>query len=110
MTSAPKQIICVKWGTAYGPEYVNRLYGMVSRHITGPFRVVCFTDDKRGIRPEVQTFDLPELGCPHPQRTMGKWRKVVLWGETLGDLSGPALFVDLDSVMAMSRSLLNETV
>jgi hypothetical protein len=102
MTTTPKQIICVKWGTLYGPEYVNRLYGMVSRHITGPFRVVCFTDDKRGLRPEVDAFDLPELGCPHPQRTMGKWRKVVLWGETLGDLSGPALFVDLDSVIVGS--------
>ena len=43
----------MKWGTKYGPEYVNRLYGMVRRHLRGDFRFVCFTDDVTGIRPEV---------------------------------------------------------
>ncbi|MDR6215099.1 hypothetical protein QE399_002788 [Paracidovorax wautersii] len=28
--SAPaRHVICMKWGTKYGPEYVNRLYAMV---------------------------------------------------------------------------------
>ena len=22
-----KQIICINWGTKYGPKYINRLYG-----------------------------------------------------------------------------------
>jgi hypothetical protein len=99
MTPAIKQIVCVKWGKAYGPEYVNRLYGMVARHTTPPFRVVCLTDDRQGIRPEVECFDLPELGVPQPQRTLGKWRKQVLWGRTVPGLEGVALFVDLDSVI-----------
>jgi hypothetical protein len=99
-TTAPvKQILCVKWGTKYGPEYVNRLYGMVERHLTGPFRLICLTDDRQGLRREVEAFDLPELGVPQPQRTMGKWRKVVLWGRELAGLSGTALFIDLDSVI-----------
>ena len=97
-----RQVVCVKWGTGYGPEYVNRLYGMVARHVTPPFRLVCLTDDRTGIRPEVECFDLPELGCPHPERTMGKWRKQVLWGDTLPGLEGVALFVDLDSVIVDS--------
>lgn len=99
MTAAVKQLVCVKWGTMYGPEYVNRLYGMVSRHLAPPFRLVCLTDDRRGIRPEVECFDLPELGVPHPQRTMGKWRKQILWGASVPGLQGVALFVDLDSVI-----------
>jgi hypothetical protein len=96
-----KQLVCVKWGTLYGPEYVNRLYGMVSRQLSAPFRLVCLTDDRQGIRPEVECFDLPELGVPHPQRTMGKWRKQILWGrEVPGLVTGtPALFIDLDSVI-----------
>ncbi len=101
-TSRPKQIVCVKWGTAYGPEYVNRLYGMVSRNITGRFRVVCLTDDATGIRPEVATFDLPQLGCAPPERSAGKWRKLVLWDAHLPQLTGlvgPVLFIDLDSVI-----------
>jgi hypothetical protein len=101
MQAPTKQLVCVKWGKAYGPEYVNRLYGMVSRHLRPPFRLVCLTDDRRGIRAEVECFDLPELGVPHPQRTVGKWRKQVLWGATVPGLTTgePALFIDLDSVI-----------
>jgi hypothetical protein len=98
----PKQIICVKWGTRYGADYVNRLYGMAARHVSGPMRFVCLTDDRTGIRREVECADLPELGCEHPRNTRGKWRKVVLWGRELAGLSGPALFVDLDSVVVGS--------
>ena len=99
-----KQLVCVKWGSMYGPEYVNRLYGMVARHLSAPFRLVCLTDDRSGIRPEVECFDLPELGVPHPQRTIGKWRKQVLWGATVPGLTTgePALFIDLDSVIVGS--------
>lgn len=94
-----KIIICMKWGKKFGPEYVNRLYAMARRNITGNFRLVCFTDDTHGLRAEVETRALPELGCEHPQRTIGKWPKVALWGSELGGLSGPVLFVDLDSVI-----------
>ena len=37
MTSEPRIVLCMKWGTKYGPEYVNRLYGMVRRHLSGEF-------------------------------------------------------------------------
>jgi hypothetical protein len=26
-------VACIKWGTRYGPEWVNRLYGMVRRKV-----------------------------------------------------------------------------
>ena len=42
-------ILCMKWGKKYGPEYVNRLHSMVSRHLTIPHRFVCLTDDKTGL-------------------------------------------------------------
>src|SRR6478609_12058116 len=97
-----KQVICVKWGDKFGPEYVNRLYGMLSRNITGPFRLVCLTDDARGLRREIDAYPLPELGCELPKRSMGKWRKLVLWSAdlpALTGLKGPVLFIDLDSVI-----------
>ena len=84
-TSPVKQVICVKWGTAYGPEYVNRLYGMLRRHITGEFRLVCLTDNAEGLRPEVDAYDLPELGCEWPKKSMGKWRKLVMWSADMGE-------------------------
>jgi len=94
-----KLIICIKWGKKYGPHYVNRLYGMLSRQVTPPFSLHCFTDDRTGIREEVVCHDLPDLGCAHPKNVPGKWTKTVLWGHSLDGLSGPALFIDLDSVI-----------
>lgn len=93
------QAICIKWGTMYGPEYVNRLYAGLARHTRAPFRLVCFTDDANGIRDEVETFPLPDLGCAVPTSGPGKWSKLRLWGRELGDLAGPALFLDLDVVI-----------
>lgn len=94
-----KQILTFKWGTRYGPEYVNRIYGMVSRNVTSPFTVHCFTDDRSGIRSEVVCHDLPELGCQYPENVPGKWKKTAMWGADLDGLSGPALFIDLDTVI-----------
>ena len=96
---SPKQIICIKWGTHYGPRYVNVLHGMIARNISGPFKLYCFTDDATGVRPEVTCLPLPELGCTIPPEIPGKWRKTALWGSELSGLKGVALFVDLDSVI-----------
>lgn len=93
-----KQIICIKWGTMYGPEYVNRLYGMIARNITPPFRLICFTDSGDGLRPEIQVRPLPVFDYDAPVNTLGKWPKSRLWGD-LGDITGTVLFLDLDVVI-----------
>jgi hypothetical protein len=36
MTNSVKQFICINWGTKYGADYVNRLYGMVARNPSNP--------------------------------------------------------------------------
>ena len=59
-----RHILCMKWGRKYGPEYVNRLYGMARRHLQGDFRFICLTDDASGIRPEVQCLPIPPLALP----------------------------------------------
>jgi hypothetical protein len=58
-TQQQRHILCMKWGTKYGPEYVNRLYAMVRRHLSGDFRFVCLTDSTEGIRSEVECFPIP---------------------------------------------------
>jgi hypothetical protein len=45
VTNSAKQFICINWGTKYGADYVNRLYGMVARNTTPPFTFTCFTDN-----------------------------------------------------------------
>lgn len=98
-TTPLKQIICIKWGKKFAAEYVNKLYGMVSRNITPPFRFVCFTDDTDGIRPEVECQPLPIIDYTIPVGTSGQWGKSRLWSKQLGDLSGNVLFMDLDLVI-----------
>lgn len=90
-------IVCMKWGDRYGPEWVNRLYGMVSRSTTWKFRFVCFTDDTEGIRPEVECQPMPDV---HFDRKLGKyWPKLGLMAPNLGGLQGMTLFLDLDVIL-----------
>ena len=97
-----KQVVCINWGTAYGARYINRLYAMVARNITPPFRFIAFTDTTEGVRPEVECFDLPEMPGFMPRNTPGKWPKSRLWAPELGDLTGNFLFLDLDVLVTDS--------
>lgn len=94
----PVTILCMKWGTMYGPEYVNHLREGVARHLKRPHRFVCFTDDAGGLRPDVQALPLPGLGLPagHGDK---RWQKLALFRRDLAGLSGTALFLDLDLVI-----------
>lgn len=86
----------MKWGKKYGPEYVNRLFNMVERNTTLPFKFVCYTDDFAGIDSRIQAFPLPEMDLP-PDRERG-WRKLSLFRKDVG-LEGRVLFLDLDTVI-----------
>lgn len=97
-----KQVICINWGTKYGPPFINRLYAMVARNITPPFTFTCFTDNREGLRPEIRCEDLPPLEVEMPTNTKGIWPKARLWGPKLGDLQGPVLFLDQDVVVVGS--------
>jgi hypothetical protein len=89
----------MKWGTKYGATYVNRLYGMVSRHLAGPFGFVCLTDDAAGVRPEVTCAPIPALPA-YPTSPERGWAKIAAFSPTLAPLLvGPVLFLDLDVVI-----------
>ncbi len=99
--SEPVNVICMKWGTLYGPEYVNRLRSMVKRNLSIPHRFACFTDDTSGLDGDVETFDLPPINVDADKSQL-PWRKIGLFNERLGDLGGPTLFLDLDLVVVDS--------
>jgi hypothetical protein len=94
-------IICMKWGDKFPAEYVNRLYAMVARNLSGEFRFVCFTENSDGIRDEVEIQGLPELDLPPGSPERG-WRKLTVFKNDFGGLSGPTLFLDLDVVIVGS--------
>ncbi len=97
-TTEPYYVICMKWGNKYGAEYVNRLYHMVSRHLTLPFQMVCLTDDETGILPAVRCYPIPELNLPEGLPERG-WKKLTTFKPELYDLKGTALFLDIDIVI-----------
>ncbi|HEY6087236.1 MAG TPA: glycosyltransferase [Burkholderiaceae bacterium] len=96
--SAQRTILCMKWGSKYGPEYINRLYGMVRRHLRGEFRFVCLTDQREGIRAEVQCLPIPDLALPAGIPERG-WKKLTSFEADLHGLTGTALFLDIDIVI-----------
>lgn len=93
-------IVCMKWGTKYGAEYVNRLHDMIKKNINRPFRLVCYTDNKEGISSEVEVYDLPPFKAAALQ-TKGAYRKKMLCRADLAPFkSGDQfLFLDLDVVL-----------
>jgi len=89
-------VVSMKWSKKYGADYVNRLYNMVKRNTTLPFKFICYTDDANGLLPEIQARPLPEMDLPEgPERG---WRKLSLFKKDI-DLSGRILFLDLDTVI-----------
>ena len=94
-------IVTLKWGSLYGPEYVNRLKVGISRNFNRSFRFLCFTDDVRGIDESIETFPLPNLNVPK-RLYPSQWLKIFLLEDGLGDMEGDCLFLDLDLIITGS--------
>lgn len=93
-------VLCIKWGTLFAPDYVNVLYNACRRHLNGPFRFVCLTDDATGFLPGIEAFPIPDIGLqPDQWYTPGVWPKLALFEKSLHGLQGRALFIDLDMVI-----------
>tara|TARA_R110000796_G_scaffold118532_1_gene232273 strand:+ start:507 stop:1187 length:681 start_codon:yes stop_codon:yes gene_type:complete len=87
-------IVCLKWGNKFGPEYVNNLYSSIQRNTTTPFRFHCFTEDSTDLLPDVIIQELPELGVD------GWWNKIYLFNDKLPfEIGAPIMFIDLDTLI-----------
>lgn len=93
-----KQVLCMKWGTRYPADYVNHLYAMVARNVTPPFRFICMTDDRTGVREEVECLPCPTIPVNDQRANLG-WRKLAVWQPTIEGIEGDVLFLDLDVVV-----------
>ena len=94
-------VICLKWGTRYGPEYVNRLRRMVLANSERPLRFVCITDDSAGIEDGVEIMDMPPFDLPEAMR-FHPFRRMFLFDSRVGDLTGTVLHLDLDLLVTGS--------
>ena len=85
-------IMCLKHGTKYSSDYVNKLYNGVKRHCTIDFEMVCLTDDPKGIHPDIKIILLPG-------GLSGWWCKPYMFSADL-PIKGTVLYLDLDVVIA----------
>lgn len=50
--------IAYKWGTKYGPEYVNRLFWALEKTYSGNFSFYCITDNTTGLDSNIKIINL----------------------------------------------------
>ncbi len=90
-------ICCLKAGSKYGADYVNKLYNMVQRNIRfAGADFMCYTDDPQGIEAPIRTMPLPLPLDKFP----GWWQKLAFYqGKLEGVYTNKILFLDLDMVI-----------
>ncbi len=88
-----KWVVCLKHGTKYNYDYVNKLYNMVTRHSTIPFGFACITENPVGLNPNIKVIPLPNV-----PNISGWWYKPWVFSKEL-PLQGTILFLDLDLVV-----------
>ena len=69
-------VLCLKHGTKYSSDYVNKLYNMIKRNCTLDYKFACLTDDPLDLDPNIQILDLPK-GLP------GWWNKPYMFSKDL---------------------------
>lgn len=84
-------IVTMRYGTKYGPEYLQRWAAGVKRNLTLPYRLVCMTDDPHVYDPDVHVILTEDLG--------GWWNH--LWAFS-GWTANRQLLIDLDDVIVGS--------
>lgn len=88
-------IVCLKWGAKYGPEYVNRLYAGIKRHTTKNFKFWCFTEDPEGIHEDIAIVPLA-----YADQFDSWWNKIYLFSNLIPVAPGEQIFyVDLDTLI-----------
>jgi hypothetical protein len=90
--STKRYVVCLKWGTKYGAEYVNKLNNMVARNLSIDYEFVCFTEDRKGIDPQIRIEPLPAIPVT------GWWYKPWFLSNDV-PLDGTILFLDLDLIV-----------
>jgi hypothetical protein len=103
----PTNCICIKYGTLYGAEYVNNLFAGLQRYSKSDIRMICMTDDRTGIAPEVEILPLPQepfhsrmFKAMEKAPKQGRLQKVSVFRPGLiPDLEGPLMVFDLDVVI-----------
>ncbi|GMH51874.1 hypothetical protein TrRE_jg7811 [Triparma retinervis] len=120
--SNPANIICVKYGKKYGPDYVNRLFAGVRRTTKNhSLSFFCLTDDAEGIHlsgtcsDDVNIIPLSPKPFKSSRRNpAGWWHKACLFNPTLkarfSESAAKNIYIDLDTVVVGDLGLIIDGV
>jgi hypothetical protein len=94
-------ILCYRWGTRYGVEYVNKLRNMVRRNLSVDHEFHCVTDSSEGLLEDIHAHPLPDIGVA------GNWNKLQTFRHNFLDLQDQHIVcMDLDLVIVGSLDYL----
>lgn len=94
------QIVCVKWGTKYGTDPVNRLVRAIARHTRAPFRFVCITDQPAGdYDGRVLVKPFPEFAAPFETLKSACRLKLAIFARGMLEPGLPTIYIDLDTMI-----------
>ena len=103
MSDETLHILCYRWGTRYGVDYVNRLQSMVSRNLRRPHAFHCLTDDPLGLNPSIIAHPLPD------DHFKGNWNKLMTFQADFLGLHGKLVVcLDVDIVITDSIDFLGD--
>ena len=87
-------VVCIKWGSLFSANDVNRLKKMILFNTTYDICFHCFTDDKKGLDNDINSQPIPQIKV-EPKGCFK--RETALFSDNLGGLIGKRVFYfDLD--------------
>jgi hypothetical protein len=86
------EIVCVNAGEKFPDLYVQRLFNMLGRKFSLPFRLTCFTDRQRDVSSEIVQIDIRQFSA------RGPFNKVLLYNPDVMPYD-EALFMDITLVI-----------
>lgn len=91
------KVVCVKYGTKYGADYVNKLYYGVKNNLSLPHTFHCFTEDGEGLDSNIRVI-------PLRNHWQAWWSKVHIFdGAAYADAESKdkqiILYIDLDMII-----------
>lgn len=90
-------IITVKHGNnkIYDHNYVNKMYNMISRNLSLPYKFYCLTEDSRGLHTDIHVVPLPV----NELKINGWWWKIYMFKPNLFDNDNINFYIDLDMIV-----------
>ena len=93
-------VICIKWGSEYSAQDVNKLCHSIKRNTSYEIDFYCFTDDATGLDEDVIVRPMTSLNVAPEDNKYAYRKEAGLCDDNLGGLQGQRVFFfDLDSLI-----------